>query len=59
MKGLSDCEELVGVTFHDGSIIMGEFIEDQPWEAIYFDKDMKILNKWEDGIKKPLLNNFR
>ena len=38
---------------------MGEVKEDQPWEAIYFDRNMNILNKWENGIKKPLLNNFR
>ena len=45
--------------FHDRSIIMGEFKEDQPWEAIYFDRNMNILNKWVNGKKEPLWENLR
>jgi hypothetical protein len=44
--------------FHDGSFLVGEFREDQPWEAIYLDEELNILNRWVNGSKEILLNKF-
>ena len=49
--------QILGI-YHNGNILMGEFKEDQPWEVIYFDKNMNILNKWVNGKKESLSENL-
>jgi len=46
------------VNFPDGSIFIGEFREDQPWENIYFDKDFNVLDRWVNGEKETNLDNL-
>ena len=36
-------------TFSDGSKWVGEFRKDEPWNVLWYDKDGKILGKWENG----------
>ena len=47
------------VNFPNGSLLMGEFREDQPWEAIYFDENLNILTRWSNGEEVTSLDNFR
>ncbi|MCH2619774.1 MAG: hypothetical protein MKZ83_05430, partial [Candidatus Poseidoniia archaeon] len=37
------------LTFSDGSKWVGEFRKDEPWNVLWYDKDGKILGKWENG----------
>ena len=44
--------------YMNGSFLVGEMREDQPWEAMFLDDDYKILNRWTNGIKKIKLDDF-
>mgnify|MGYP003683000623 CR=1 FL=1 len=44
--------------YMNGSILVGEMREDQPWEAMFLDVDHNILDRWTNGIKEIVLNDF-
>ena len=45
-------------TYMNGSILVGEMRDDQPWEAMFLDVDHNILNRWTNGIKEIILEDM-